>query len=144
MAEEDVPKTAFICHWGTFEFTRMPFEVAGEVAGGPATFQTLMDKVLEYIKHGFAMAFLGDMLVYPSTLGEHVVHVQEVLDCLKTAGLTLNPGKVQVRCQTLKFLEHIIFLGQCRLDKDKVLAVLDYPRLSTAKQLQAFLGLVGY
>lgn len=41
--EQDIPKTAFICHQGTYEFTRMPFGVAG----GPATFLTLMDTVLD-------------------------------------------------------------------------------------------------
>ncbi|KAM7314551.1 putative polyprotein of retroviral origin [Ixodes scapularis] len=33
--QEDIPKTAFICHKGTFGFKRMPFGMAG----GPATFE---------------------------------------------------------------------------------------------------------
>jgi len=27
MAEQDIPKTAFVCHCGKFEFIRMPFGV---------------------------------------------------------------------------------------------------------------------
>lgn len=140
VCEADIAKTAFICHQGTFEFTRMPFGVAG----GPATFQTLMDRVLQGINHHFAMAFLDDVLVYSETLENHVEHVREVLQRIEAAGLTINPDKMQVCCQSLKFLGHIISPGQCRPDEEKVRAVLDYPRPSTVKQLQAFLGLAGY
>lgn len=138
--EQDIPKTAFICHQGTFEFMRMPFGVAG----GPATFQTLMDRVLEGINHKFAMAFLDDVLVYSETLEDHLEHVREVLKRISSAQLTINPEKVHVCCQSLKFLGHEISPGQCRPDKEKVQAVLDYPQPTTVKQLQAFLGLAGY
>lgn len=107
VAWEDVPKIAFICQQGTFEFTRMPFGVAG----GTATFQTLMDRVQEGIKHSFAITFLDDMLVYSSILDEHMVHAQKVLNCIKAVGLTLNPNKVLVCCETLKFLGHTISSG---------------------------------
>ena len=39
MAEKDIPKTAFVCHKGKFEFTRITFGVRN----APAIFQTLMD-----------------------------------------------------------------------------------------------------
>lgn len=138
--EQDIPKTAFICHQGTFEFMRMPFGVAG----GPATFQTLMDRVLEGINHQYAMAFLDDVLVYSETLEDHIEHVREVLRRISSAQLTINPEKVHVCCQSLKFLGHEISPGQCRPDKEKVLAILEYPQPTTVKQLQAFLGLAGY
>lgn len=140
VSEADIEKTAFICHQGTYEFTRMPFGVAG----GPATFQTLMDRLLHGINHSFAMAFLDDVLVYSEDLESHVEHVREVLQRIGNAGLTINPDKMQVCRQSLKFLGHVISPGQCRPDEEKVRAVLDYPRPSTIKQLQAFLGLAGY
>lgn len=140
VSEADIAKTAFICHQGTFEFTRMPFGVAG----GPATFQTLMDRLLQGINHDFAMAFLDDVLVYSESLESHVEHVREVLQRIENAGLTINPDKMQVCRQSLKFLGHVISPGQCRPDEEKVRAVLDYPRPTTIKQLQAFLGLAGY
>lgn len=60
MCSENVPKTAFICHWDTFGFKRTLFGIAG----GPASFQALIDKVLGGIKHKFCMAFLDDVLIY--------------------------------------------------------------------------------
>ena len=41
MYPDDVPKTAFICHQGKFEFLRMPFGVRN----APAVFQELMQKL---------------------------------------------------------------------------------------------------
>lgn len=140
LREQDIEKTAFICHRGTFEFTRMPFGVAG----GPATFQALMDRVLDGINHQCAMAFLDDVLVYSPTLEDHLVHVREVLERIKQAGLTINPDKVQLCTQSLTFLGHVISPGECRPDPEKVRAVADYPQPSNVKQLQAFLGLTGY
>jgi len=40
---EDVGKTAFVCHRGCFEFSRMPFGVIN----APAVFQEIMQQVLE-------------------------------------------------------------------------------------------------
>ena len=42
MREEDIPKTAFICHYGHFEFIAMPFGLIN----APATFQSCMNNLL--------------------------------------------------------------------------------------------------
>lgn len=140
VATRDIPKTAFLCHQGTFQFKRMPFGVAG----GPATFQALMDKVLDGVKHRYCMAFLDDVLVFSESFEDHVVHLRDVLHRIAEAGLTINPSKVQLCKQSLKFLGHVISPGKCQPDPEKVRAVEEYPTPTSVKQLQAFLGLVGY
>jgi len=46
IAEEDKPKTAFTCHCGTYQCTRLPFGLCN----APATFQRAIDMILSGVK----------------------------------------------------------------------------------------------
>jgi len=46
LAEEDEPKTAFTCHCGTYQCTRLPFGLCK----APATVQRAIDKILSGVK----------------------------------------------------------------------------------------------
>ncbi len=58
---EEVSKdlTTFVSPWGKFRFRRMPFGLRN----APATFQNLMEKVLENCRE-FASVYIDDVLVY--------------------------------------------------------------------------------
>ncbi|GES73119.1 RNA-directed DNA polymerase homolog [Rhizophagus clarus] len=60
MAKEDKEKTVFICSKGLFKYNVMPFGLKT----APATFQRLMDEILEkYIKK-FVVVYLNDIMIY--------------------------------------------------------------------------------
>ena len=63
MAEEDIPKTAFRCHLGLFEYTRMPFGLAN----APAVFQRTMDTVLAGLLGKCVFFYLDNLCVYSSS-----------------------------------------------------------------------------
>ena len=63
MAEEDIPKTAFRCHLGLFEYMRMPFGLAN----APAVFQRTMDTVLAGLLGKCVFVYLDDLCVYSSS-----------------------------------------------------------------------------
>jgi len=46
IADEDKPKTAFTCHCGTYQCTRLPFGLCN----APATFQRAIDMILSGVK----------------------------------------------------------------------------------------------
>ena len=106
MEPKDQEKTAFVCHAGHFQFTRMPFGVRN----APAMFQKLMDKVLKEVK-GYARAYMDDIVVFSSSWENHVRHVRQVLKLLNQAGLTVNPEKCRWGGTKLRFLGHIIGNG---------------------------------
>lgn len=140
LAERDRNKTAFLCHRGLYEYVCMPFGLAGS----PARFQQLMDKVLGKLKYVCVMPFLDDIVIFSESAEEHLLHINMVLHCLAAAGLTINPLKVQFFQRKFLFLGHILMPGECRPDPAKVVALRQFPKPTKVKELQSFLGLVGY
>lgn len=90
----DREKTAFTCHKGLFEFNVMPFGLTN----APAVFSELMAVVLDGLE-SFAIAYLDDILVFSSTLEEHLEHTQIVFDRLRKNGLKLKLKKNVVFCK---------------------------------------------
>ena len=86
MDEESIPKTAFRCHRGLYEFLRLPFGLKY----GPAAFQRIMNTVLSGLIGHVAMVYLDDTVIYSNHVDEHMNHIILVFDRLRKAGLRLN------------------------------------------------------
>jgi hypothetical protein len=140
MAEQDKQKTAFISHHGLWQFKRLPMGLSNS----PATFVRCIDQVLGDLKWTICAVYFDDIIIFSSTFEEHLKHIDLVLSRLKDAGLTINPSKVQLCRQRLKFLGHIIEPGKCFPNPEKVSVLHSYPIPKHAKHVQQFLGLVGY
>lgn len=138
LTQQARPLTAFRTPWGLFHFRVLPFGLHG----APATFQRLIDQVL----HGltFAAAYLDDIVIYSTTWEEHVQHLQEVLQRLQEAGLTVNPAKCAVARTETEYLGFVIGNGVVRPQVKKVQALEEAPIPQTRKELRSFLGMAGF
>lgn len=136
----DREKTAFTCHRGLFQFTRMPFGLVG----APATYQRLMDRVLGDARWHYALAYLDDVVVYSRTFDEHLRHLRDVLERLRSAGITLNPAKTQIAETRVTLLGFTLDNGRLLPCDDKVQALLNYPSPTDIGGLRRFLGLVNF
>lgn len=140
MEPGDAEKTAFVCHRGLFEFSRMPFGLTG----APMTFQRLIDRVLGEAKWAHALAYLDDIVVYSRTFEDHLRHLEDVLEKLRAAGITLNPKKAQVAETCISLLGFTINSGRVSPNPDKLEAILEYPAPTDVSTLRRFLGMVNY
>ncbi|XP_078240212.1 uncharacterized protein LOC144586237 [Pogona vitticeps] len=136
---EDKEKTAFVTPKGLYQFMKMPFGLHG--AG--ATFQRLMDRVLEPVST-FVGAYIDDILIFSKSWEEHIIHIKRVLEELKKAGLTVNPSKCKVAQEKVKFLGHVVSKGEIRPSEEKIDKLSDWHVPRTKKEVQQFLGLAGY
>ena len=131
--------TAFRTPWGLFQFSVMPFGLHG----APATFQRLMDQVLTGT-NGYAGAYLDDVIVYSSSWEEHLQHLQDVLQRIEVAGLTINPAKCAVAKRETEYLGYVIGGGVIKPQVQKLEAIQKCPLPRTKTQVRSFLGMAGW
>ena len=115
----DCEKTAFITDQGIYEFNVMPFGLTN----APATFQRMMNRVFTKINGDFVVVYLDDLNIYSRNFNEHLVHLQEVFERLRNAGLKLKRKKCYFFKKELAFLGHIISEKGIHPDPDKISAV---------------------
>ncbi|XP_057825625.2 uncharacterized protein LOC131037488 [Cryptomeria japonica] len=140
MRKEDVPKTAFRCHYGHFEFLVMPFGLTN----APATFQSCMNHVFHQQLRKFLLVFFDDILIYSKTWEEHLQHVEEVLTILEKESLYAKESKCEFGMKEILYLGHKINEEGVSVDEEKIKAIKEWPTPKTLTQLRGFIGLCSY
>ena len=84
------------------------------------------------------------MIIFSQTLDEHLLHLRQVFDCIRQAGLKLKPKKGTFGQKQVKYLGHIVDKHGVFTDPDEVQIIKDYPARTKVSQVRSFLGLVGY
>ena len=109
-----------------------------------ATFQRLMDIVMAGLNLEICLVYLDDIIVYSSTVEEHLQRLDVVLGRLRRAGLKLKPEKCALLQKSVSFLGHVISDQGIGTNPEKVRAVMDWPRPTCIREVRAFLGLASY
>ncbi|CAM4619121.1 unnamed protein product [Caretta caretta] len=102
-----------------------------------------MDKLLR-LHTSYAVAYLDDVIIHTPDWETHLGKVEAVLDTLRWAGLTPNPAKCAIGLAEEKCLGYIVGRGMVKPQLNKLEAIQNWPRPNRKKQVQAFLGMVGY
>jgi len=139
--EEDKQKTAFtVGPLGFFECNRMPMGLTNS----PATFQALMQKIVGDLHLKSCLIYLDDIIVFSSTLEEHLDRLRQVLIRIREAGLKLKPSKCHFLQKKIKFLGHVVSDNGIECDPDHIKDLLNWPIPKTVKQVQSFVGFAGF
>ena len=140
MDAESAAKSAFITHQGLHEFVWMPFGMCN----APATFQTLMEKVLSGLIWKTCFVYIDDVLVCSNTFAEHLNHLQQVFARLRCAGLRLRANKCLFLREEVPYLGHVVTRHGIHPDPTKTEKMRKYPVPLDVSQTRQFLGLASY
>ena len=123
-------KTAFATHSGLFQFRVMPFGLCN----APATFERLMDRVLQGLRWSRCLVYLDDITTFDDVLDNMVL----IFERLRSYGLQLKSSKCHLFQTSVPFLGH----HACRWPAGT--RVRSWPIPDCLKSVRQFLGFVGY
>lgn len=138
--EEDKKKTAFVTPHGLYEFNRMPFGLKN----APATFQRLMNEILRDHINRTCVVYLDDILIFSTTLQEHVRAITEIFTILEKHNLKIQTDKCNFMKKETEFLGHILTEEGLKPNPGKIKVIQSLTIPTTQRQIKSFLGLTGY
>lgn len=141
MEESSKQYTAFtVPGRGLFQFTRLPFGLHN----APATFQRLIDSVLEEDLAAWVFPYLDDVIVVADSFEKHLEILGEVFSRLEKAGLTLNKNKSKFCRAELKYLGYIVNRNGLSVDPGKVEAITNMTAPKNVREVRRILGMISW
>ena len=139
--ESDKHKTAFsVPGLGFYEYNDMTFGLCN----APATFQRLMEQVLYDLNNKICAIYLDDILIWSSSLDEHLERLDADFKRLAEAGLKLKPSKCSFFKDKVGYLGYVISSKGVETDSSKIDAVTAWETPKNADDIRKFLGFTGY
>lgn len=103
----------------------------------------MIDRILRPYRH-FCRAYVDDIVIFSSTLKDHLEHLRLVFSALSKMNIHLSPRKSFLGYPSVQLLgQKVDALGLATAEEKLIVIVnLSFPR--TLAQLEKYLGLTGY
>jgi hypothetical protein len=135
----DERKTAFSCHMGQFEYTRVP----QGLRNAPRYYNEAMTRMLAPLKE-FCNVYFDDICIFSKTLDEHLDHLRRLFAILREFNVSLKGSKSKVGWKEVKYLGHIVSGKGLKIDPEKGAAIREYRRPERVDELGRFISMAGY
>lgn len=138
--ERDREKTAFSTPNGHYEYVRMPFGLKN----APATFQRMMNFVLQEHINKICVVYLDDILIFSTSIQEHVDAINKIFKVLREHNLKIQIDKCKFFAKETEYLGHILTEKGIKPNDKKIESIKQLKIPNTKKQIKSFLGITGY
>lgn len=108
----------------------------------PASFQRWMNTITACIKG--CVTYLDDVVVYSDSWEEHISEVGELLNRFSSDNLVVNLAKCEFVKAQVQYLGYVIGQGSVAPPLAKFESICRCPRPQNRKELQRYLGMIGY
>eukprot|EP00253_Pinus_taeda_P010565 PITA_10565 len=137
---DDRLKTTFRTKWGTYAYQKMPF---GLINAG-ATFQREMDIDFKGLINRTIVVYLDDITVFSKERSNHLHDLNQIFQCCKKYGISLNPKKSFFALDQGKLLGFIVSKDGIYIDPDRIKEISEIPFPRNKKSMQSFLGQINF
>jgi hypothetical protein len=104
----------------------------------------VIDELFTDLKDKWVFNFLDDIVVHSPSIEEYMSRVREVFRKLQEEDYRINPDKVTLGANEIKYLGHLISPRSISVLPDRVTTMQRYPRPSNLKALRRCLDMVGF
>ena len=101
----------------------MPFGLCN----APATFERLMDRVLQGLRWSRCLVYLDDIISFGGTFGAALSNLTLIFERLRSYGLQLKSSKCHLFRESVPFLGHIVGRRGLECDPKKIEDVKSWP-----------------
>ena len=131
IANGDEWKTAFRTHYGSFEWSVIPFSLTN----APMAFQRFMNNIFSDLSDICIVIYLDDILIYLNNMSKHYQHVKEILKRLYKAGLYAKAEKCKFHSKLVEYLGYILFPFGLTMSDNKIKIIQDWLESKKVKDI---------
>lgn len=132
---------AFTCDGKRYRFITAPLGLKTI----PSQFQRWVKALLQQHEcTDFSTNHIDDIIVFSTSISEHMNHVKKVLKALTSVRLTVNPEKCKFFATKLPVLGFWIQVGGMKPNVTKIWNMLEWRRPDSRKKVQSLLGILNF
>lgn len=135
LTERSKKYPSFVTPYGQFEYNQVPFGFASV----SLVLNRLINLIFGDVMYRYVYLYFDDICIFtPGSFEEHMTHLEDVINWIIKAGLTINPEKMTIAAHKQNVLGHTFSNGAFSIDTGRIQPIQDIPTPTNLKQVQIF------